>query len=287
MGYLAENVDLTGIYDKQIAEDNYTWTPRNIGLSRLGLCIRQTCLKMSQAPMRDIPMEEEEDTQRMFHIAKMIEASFTDSFMKDGILFGYQPRMSDALPEGLGGIADFLIFKKGHFGIVEMKTVQPQAMQYRKNYPKEHHKLQARGYCVACNNLGINVEEYCVYYVSRGGRLRPMTFWFDYNKAEEAAVVNVMNETLLAWRKCQDTGKYPEQHERDMEVKWNKEKKKYEIFLKPHWGCSYCDWAGVSCQPNMSRNKVGEYSKKKLTLRKDYEEYEKQARKLLISENIK
>ncbi|GAH35352.1 unnamed protein product, partial [marine sediment metagenome] len=49
---------------------------------------------------------------------------------------------------------------------------------------------------------------------------------------------------------------------------------KNEFYLIPNWQCGYCYYQGLSCKPNMSKNKIAEIKDDKLKIRKGYLEYE-------------
>ena len=47
-----------------------------------------------------------------------------------------------------------------------------------------------------------------------------------------------------------------------------------EFYLTPNWQCDYCYYQNLSCNPNMSKNKIAEIKDNRLVIRKDYGEYE-------------
>ena len=63
----------------------------------------------------------------------------------------------------------------------------------------------------------------------------------------------------------------------DREIKQSK-----NIFnLVPNWQCGYCKYQGLSCNPNMSTNKIAEMKDDVLVIRKGCEEYQETLNNIL------
>ncbi len=232
------DINITGVYDQWLKKDEWeNYTPTNIGVSRLGCCARQTCLIMSQAPKRIMNPEDDENRRRMFRQAKRIEEDYATAWLEERLLFAYQPYIGDGLPEGWGGFPDFLIYKHGEFAVVEMKASHPNLFKYPNKLPKQHNVFQAMGYTYALRKMGILVSKFVIYYVSRGGQDRPLEFWFNYTDETEKTLIKEMNRQMSAWNKCKKSSEFPELIEREMEVKYNKQKDKHEIYFVPNWQC--------------------------------------------------
>lgn len=284
-----QDFDTIGIYDEWILDHEFEgYIPKNIGISRLGLCVRQTCLTMSRAKKRDISKVEMENLRRMFRQAKLLEDDWRQAFTKKRILFSYQTPLTEWLPEGWGGFLDFLVVKKKKLKLIEMKATHPNNFKFASSLPKKHNVMQSKGYMYACRQIPLDLEWSEVLYVDRGGQNRPLSFGSIYTKNDEIEVMAEMNRQMMAWQICKKDGTLPDPLHRTLKVKHDKRKHIYEIFLEQDWQCDYCDFCGASCVPDKSRNKVGEFltDNNQLKMRKGYEEYEESVEETLRDRQV-
>lgn len=284
-------IDITELYDEEISKralENPIYIPKFIGIGRLGKCARQTILMFDpKVERREYSKEKIEGEQRMFRIAKKLEKDYANLLFKKGKMFAYNAWVTEWLPKGCAGQFDFLLRAKGQWDLIEFKASHPNIMNFAQTLPKPMHVKQAKGYVYALSQMGIICDNYCVMYVAQGGTSRPKEFWRKIDGKEHLKkICEEIKAELFYLLRCRktykETGELPPVTGRVMVLKnapKPKDKKKdydpKEIKLEASWECNedYCEFSGISCEPDKGNNKIASISKDGIIkVRKGYED---------------
>lgn len=291
--------DLVEIYCDSKASNAYK--TKHFGISMLGLCYKSAILKKTNAPARKLSKEERQALDLKFDLADILECEAIDSWYRKGILVSQQLVLNQGLPDEWAGRLDAWVNKWDiGFEIVEIKASHPNMFtMYPLQEPKPYNKLQCLGYLYALNNwfmgldpLGdLDVENFMftngrVMYINRGGETKPLQFGFKFTKSNRLEIIEEIKTINKYWNRYNKSkgkelppvlGKEVKFRNKKKEVKGkNKKIDVLEAHIEPHWNCSWCDFAGVSCDPHKAKNKCGEFDNNgKFNARKGYEDIEK------------
>jgi len=212
--------------------------------------------------------------------------------------------ISEGLPKMWHGRLDNLLYDREEKSISPIDWKGTRSLKYQAELPKQSHILQIRAYLMALINMRFPVDKGIIIYMDRTGSyegiefviepdndsvLAEMKIYEDYlinqyefekytidskclkiksldtfSENNQTRIFSLRNSSLLPQILCRDIKQI-----------------KNEFYLIPNWQCSYCYYQGLSCEPNMSKNKIAEIKDNKLKIRKGYEEYKNRLNELI------
>jgi len=192
--------------------------------------------------------------------------------------------ISSGLPNMWRGRLDCLIYDNENKCIFPVDWKGTRSLRYGADLPKPKDVLQIRTYIMALQNMGFPTDYGELVYTDRTGSYEGAEFVV---KPDNQLILNEMKIYEEYYKKAiqpkTDDTINTEIIEYNLPPILDREIKqiKNEFYLIPNWQCSYCYYQGISCKPNMSKNKIAETRDDKLVIRKGYEEYEDRLNKLL------
>jgi len=201
--------------------------------------------------------------------------------------------ISNGLPELWRGRLDCLIYDNQDKCIFPVDWKGTRSLKYSTDLPKQSHVLQIRAYIMALQNMGFPTDYGEIVYTDRTGSYQGLEFvikpdsgqvlgemkiYEDYYKksAQEIEVRSFFTGAIENYQyEINSKSILPPILEREII------KSRDEFYLKSSWQCEYCYYEGLSCKPNMSKNKIAEIKDDKLKIRKGYEKFENKLNELI------
>lgn len=189
--------------------------------------------------------------------------------------------INDGLPKMWHGRLDNLLYDREEKSISPLDWKGTRSLRYQAELPKQSHILQIRAYLMALINMQFPVDRGYLIYTDRTGSYGGVEFiiepdnesvleemkiyedWYNNVTKVKHYTATITNRTLPPIL--------------DREIKQIKN----EFYLIPNWQCGYCYYQGLSCKPNISKNKIAEIKDNKLKIRKGYEEYKDKLNELI------
>lgn len=232
----------------------------------LGVCPRKVVMDFGDYKKKPLTNAE----RLMFHkaesdhreMAMLLNKSNRYSVMK------YEMNITEGLPDMWHGRLDCLVYDLQLNEMFPVDWKGTRSLKYRVELPKANHVLQVKCYIWALYQMNYPVTKGKLIYTDRTGSYDGMEYWVSDCNAVE--IQNLMNVYQVALNSYMYDKELPDILPRTIN------KTKDEYYLVPDWQCGYCKYQGLSCEPNMSKNKIAEIKDNKLVMRKGYEEYEKQ-----------
>jgi len=212
--------------------------------SNLGSCAKQNALKLEGADEQSKTTDQDSAKQWMFEIAHFQHEKLGQYFKEKGWLVKTEQAVD--LPEPWTGRFDYLLKINHRYIVIDLKTMHPNGLHYLKG-PKDHHVLQVGSYHIGLHEAYQPLDA-AIIYADRGGQNLPVSFMV---KPDHEAVRADMTRIEAALQ-------IPSK-ELPLMPRVQKVDSKFDVKLIPDWRCEYCEFEGVSCGPNMSKNKVGEW----------------------------
>lgn len=214
----------------------------------------------------------------------------TSQLASTGHPFMSEVRLSDFMPEGWGGRADWIIFHPGYKAWVlgDIKTVTGDGLFWvNKDGAKENHLWQLSAYWHACVEMGLPMlRGFFVLYWPKG----PAS---DKNAVVEASiqecdpfpaekVLPVMQDRWASTKAYLDSLEGTEGYitdalappiDREQKLIWDSVAKNFVVRLTPHWSTRFCPYGDDLCDcSNQGTTKIGAYDLTgEYTSRKGYE----------------
>lgn len=211
---------------------------------------------------------------------------FNRKFIDQGMPVINEMRLTNWLPEGWSGIADWLVWDtdKRAFTLADLKTIKGEGLKWLRGKPKEEHVWQLSAYYHALKEAKFPlVREFMVIYL-------PMN-----DVPSEEISPKIMNCTPLPkdvvwpimeekWARAKEylatvdkeqyvTDKLAEPTGRIQRL--FRSGTKYDLKLIPHWTSMFCPYDNSLCDCNTGgTNKIGEYRDGEYYPRKGYEDIE-------------
>jgi hypothetical protein len=199
--------------------------------------------------------------------------------------FMSEVRLSDYMPEGWGGRADWLLYNPARKGWVlgDIKTVTGDGVYWvNRDGAKENHLWQLSAYWHACLNMGLPmIRGFFVLYWPKGPASNKDTVVEasiqECDPYPEEKVIPRMEERWAATAVYLDslkpslgpggflTGDYVTDDlaapiEREQKVQWDYQAKNFAVRLIPHWSTKYCPYELELCDcSTQGTTKIGHY----------------------------
>jgi hypothetical protein len=196
--------------------------------------------------------------------------------------FMSEVRLSDYLPEGWAGRADWVIFDptSGGFVLGDMKTITGEGLTWiNRQGAKEAHIWQVSAYWHALYDMGLPmVKGFFVLYwpknAVKGTEILPSVQDVDildrelvYAQMEsrwDAVKEYIASLNLPSFGEILPerylTSKLAPPIERVQKVVWNAKQEAFDLKLVPHWTTAYCDYEDSLCDcSNQGETKIGSY----------------------------
>jgi len=184
-------------------------------------------------------------------------------------------KINDGLPEMWHGRLDNLLYDREEKSISPLDWKGTRSLRYQAELPKPSHVLQIRAYLMALINMQFPVDKGYLIYTDRTGSYEGIEFIIEPDNKSVLAEMKIYEDY---YSKSIIDGYAPILPEiLSREIK----KVKNEFYLIPNWQCGYCYYQDLSCEPNISKNKIAEIKDNKLKIRKDYLEYEDKLNELI------
>jgi len=230
----------------------------------LGVCPRKVIMDFGDYKKKPLTNAE----RLMFHkaesdhreMATLLNYSNRYSIMKQ------EMSINDGLPEMWHGRLDCLVYDLQLNEMFPVDWKGTRSLKYQVELPKANHVLQVKCYIWALYQMNYPVNKGKLIYTDRTGSYDGMEFEVDGDIRELSPLMQVYE---VAYRIYEQDKTLPNMLPRIIK------QIKDEYYLIPDWQCGYCKYQGLSCKPNMSKNKIAEIKDNKLVMRKGYEEYEK------------
>jgi hypothetical protein len=277
--------DLCKVFNEYCRRElNKDWNPKNFHSSMLGKCPRANVFQMAEAEKLEQTKAQVQAKNQTFLLGLLAEDVVVNSMADRRWLLGHNTRVpNDKHPKWTGTNDITIQVPKYGMGVVEVKSVHPNAFNYQDNFPYEHNVLQMLFYLYGWKNGGFPCNMGALFYMSRGGGAEPLEFWYQANESNEMRLEAAIKEVEDAWCDFVENGELPPILDRQEKFKYDKKKAAWALYLEPNWWCkTRCDYAGAACDPNLSTNKVLEIREGQTAFRAEYKEYKVKDRKRVI-----
>lgn len=240
-------MSLADIYDEYLVRTarGKKRDPLRLFVTDVGKCQRQVALRMLGAERKPITPGQ----RAMWDLAEYIEENLMRALDAKDLLLEYQAPVDISDRENWGGRLDLVWLNGTKVQIREVKTVRSNAFNY-SDRPKKEHVYQATIYDHYYDYEWAAEEFPCVDghlppiidYWDRGGSNPPE----EHELAPDFEVVRPLMDELDAVRDA--LPELPKMMPREFKLAG------YSTQLKrvPSYQCSYCDFQGVSCHPDVS-----------------------------------
>ena len=232
----------------------------------LGSCPRKVIMNFGDYKKKPLTNAE----KIMFHkadsdhtqMSRLLNQSDRYSVMKE------EYSINDGLPEMWHGRLDCLVYDKGTDEMFPVDWKGTRSLRYQTDLPKQQHVLQLQAYIWALNQMNYPVNRGVIIYVDRSGSYDGLEFDVGGSirklRPEMKTLENYYNKSIIKGY----APILPDMLPREI-------KKSKNIFnLVPNWQCGYCKYQSLSCEPNMSTNKIAELlPDNEVKIRGGYEEY--------------
>jgi len=149
-----------------------------------------------------------------------------------------------------------------------------RSLKYQVELPKKNHITQLRAYIMALQNMNYDCNKGVLIYSDRTGSYEGIEFVIQPDNDSVLAEMKIYEDWYLSNVGEQLTGIFEYKLPPILERSIKHFPKINEFHLIPNWQCDYCYYEGLSCHPNMSKNKIAEIKDNKLKIRNGYFEYE-------------
>jgi hypothetical protein len=241
-------MNLAEIYDEYLQSMSIEKVrdPERLFVTDVGSCTRRVALRMKGAARTPATKE----NRSMWDLAEYIEETLMKALDCKGLLCEYQAPINIIDRDNWGGRLDIVRYVSEtdkRTQIVEVKTERSNALARKadgtlsKPHPKPNHVMQATIYDHYYDYEGEHLDP-VLWYAARGGSNPSL----ECDVTPEWEPIVALMDELEAVRKA-----LPE-----LPPMLPKQPKltSYDKVLKyaPDYRCSYCDYRGVSCFPDMS-----------------------------------
>jgi len=246
---------LADIYDKYLVATTIEKErdPKRLFVTDVGKCPRQVALRMMQADRKPVLPQQ----RAMWDLAEYIEETLMKALDVAGELAEYQAPIDITDHENWGGRLDIVRWVGGKEQIVEVKTERSNSLKRNADgalayeHPKPNHVYQASVYDAYFDYRGEHLDP-VIWYAARGGSNPPV----ECPVIPNFPPIKLMMDELDAVRDA-----LPE-----LPPPLSKQLKEtsYGRIIKrvAPWECGYCDYAGISCHPDLSESVWAEQDKK-------------------------
>lgn len=225
----------------------------------LGKCPRKVIMDFGDFKKK--PLTESE--LLMFKFADYIHERVTSLLRKSDrfVVAANELSLNGGLPNFWHGRCDALLFDLHDRIFIPLEIKSTRAFRYTSDFPKPEHIMQINAYMFALITMGYDTQRGIILYVDRSGSNKPLEFKIPYDE-------NILHE----FKKYEELYKKHFETELTLPPVMAREIKKVRntLYLVPSWQCDYCHYQGLSCNPNMSKNKLGELTKEGFKKSRDY-----------------
>lgn len=229
--------------------------PKRLFVTDVGKCPRQVALRMMQADRKPVLPQQ----RMMWDLAEYIEETLMKALDVAGELESYQEPVVLPDRENWGGRMDIVRRVGDKLQIVEVKTERSNSLKRNADgnlayaHPKPNHVRQASIYHHYFDFGEDGELPPVIWYAARGGSNLPV----------ECVIDNVDFEPIRLEMDELDTVRDNLPELPPMLPKVIKETSYGKVlkYVTP-WDCGYCDFAGVSCSPDLSEQVWAELDKK-------------------------
>jgi hypothetical protein len=197
---------------------------------------------------------------------------------KNYVVIKNEYKINDGLPEFWHGRCDDLLYDLSDKYFFPLEIKSTRSFVKNMDLPKENHVMQTKIYIYALRNMGWDIPKGKLLYIDRSGSNKPIEFDIELDDSQPILDNFKIYEDWYEKQIFETNGEYSHVMMTDTMppiLPRTINKSKNEFYLVPDWQCGYCKYQGLSCKPNMSKNKIAEIKDNKLVMRKGYEEYEK------------
>lgn len=255
--------------------------------------LRHTQLRLAGGPT----MESELLGDIRMHTGTMWHRDFEDMFRKANLAVMTEVNVTPWLPEGWGGIADWLIWnpKLNQFVLTDLKTTKGEGIRFIKEQgAKKEHMWQASAYLMALKNGGFPMaDRFVIYYlpmndtVDRNEEVEPLAMLcepvdshlllseLEYRRERTRVYLNSLPEGEVNISELV-TSELEPTLDREQKVYWNSKMDVFDLKLTPHWLTRYCPFPLELCDCSEQKaEKIGHYTlEKKYVPRSGYSDIE-------------
>jgi hypothetical protein len=223
--------------------------PHRLFVTDVGKCPRQVALRLLGHERKPILPQK----RMMWDLAEYIEETLMKALDAAGELLEYQAPIDISDRENWGGRLDIVRSVDGNVQIVEVKTERSNALARDKNgdlkkkHPKQNHVYQATIYDHYYDYEDCAALPPALWYAARGGSNPP----YECEIVPDFAPIKFLMDELDEVRAA--LPEVPPMLPKTLKlVSYGKTLK----YVAP-WDCGYCDYAGLSCFPDMSEETWG------------------------------
>lgn len=236
-------------YDKLEAKERH---PYRLFASDVGKCPRSLVYRFRKFDKDPISENAYLTKRIMFSTAEAIESELADALSTADMLVDSQRDIPfpDKYPNW-GARLDFVVdWENGERGVIELKTVHPNAFRYDLWWPEHHH--QANIYHIFLEDELHLTTPPNILYMDRGGQNQPQMFTSAVPFAETLGEMDHLTKVRDDAEKLKDEDpneNLPPRREKVLKLRSYGKK----VMLEPHHNCMRCDYANT-CNPDLSKS---------------------------------
>jgi hypothetical protein len=257
--------------------------------------LRHAQLRLAGAPT----IESELVSEIRLKTGTMWHEFFNDVLCKNGLTFMQEINVTPWLPEGWGGVADWLFWHEQHraFALADLKSIKGEGIKWIKDGVKDDHLWQLSSYYHALVDARFPmIEGFSVFYLpmndttDRREQVEPVVA--DCVPLPRDEVFGLMEERWACTSAYLDSLPDPKIYdrrnalinellappmERVQKCTWDKTKSVWNVSFVPHWSTNYCPYPDELCDcSTQGVTKIGEHTvvdgELRYTPRKGYED---------------
>jgi hypothetical protein len=267
-------IDLAEVFQQAVVEDR----PSSGNLrcsSDLTGSLRHSQLRLANAPTNEREIAAE---IRALH-GELWHEWFHDTLEKTGYPFFHEVKLTDYLPEGWGGRADWVFWHPGYkaFVLGDFKTSRGEAMYWiERDGAKKEHIWQMSAYWHALVKMGLPmVKGFAILYWPMNDTPGKEVVLPSVQECEPVPAEVLHKEMAYRWERCQEylalidgassdtsyiNDKLAPPIEREQKLYWSKVSKAFEVKLVPHWLSRFCPYPDELCDcSQQGTTKIGQY----------------------------
>lgn len=263
-------LDLVEVFQSAITEDRPSSGKLHASSDLTG------SLRHSQLRLADAPTNEREVVSeiRALH-GELWHEWFHKTLEKTGYPFFHEVRLTDFLPEGWSGRADWVFWHPQYkaFVLGDFKTSRGEAMYWiEKDGAKKEHVWQMSAYWHALVEMGLPmVKGFAILYWPMNDVAGSDVILPSVQECTPIPKEELYSEMSTRWKRCQEYLVVTTEQgllndylappiEREQKLYWSKVSKAFEVKLVPHWLSRFCPYPDELCDCNLQgTTKIGQW----------------------------